>query len=126
MTDIKTHKGVTKIIHTSCGNLYVTINGDNNQPFEVITRLGKAGGCASAQTETIGRLISLVLKNTEEKERLHETEKIVKQLIGIECHMPNMNCKSCADGTAKVLQDIINECKRKGVLTDAKENNASS
>ncbi|MBZ4642692.1 MAG: nrdA [Deferribacteraceae bacterium] len=55
--------GKTLEMMTGCGKLYVTINFDeNNEPFEVFTSMGKAGGCAQSQCEAIGRLISLVFR----------------------------------------------------------------
>ena len=44
--------------------------------------MGKAGGCASASTEAIGRLISLAFRYGV------PPDKIVKQLKGIRCHVP--------------------------------------
>ncbi|MGC9046100.1 MAG: vitamin B12-dependent ribonucleotide reductase, partial [Thermodesulfovibrio sp.] len=76
-------KGVTRLMKTGCGNLYVTINKDEeSKPFEVFTNIGKAGGCAASQAEAIGRLISLALRSGI------EPEEIIKQLKGISCHAP--------------------------------------
>ena len=46
------------------GDLYVTVNEDDNgRAFEVFCTLGKAGGAAMADSEAIGRLISLALRS---------------------------------------------------------------
>ena len=55
--------GLTYRIRTSYGNMFVTINEDENGPFEVFSQLGKAGGFFQAQTEAICRLISLGLRS---------------------------------------------------------------
>ncbi len=94
--------GGTKLIRTGCGNLYVTINQDEEgKPFEVFTNIGKAGGCASSQAEAIGRLISLTLRSDV------EPEEIVQQLKGISCHQPEWNeggkVLSCSDAIARAL-----------------------
>ncbi len=73
----KITRGITERIRTGEGNLYVTINEDEDGPCEVFSNIGKAGGNAAAQTEAISRLISLAL-------RAHiDPMEIVKQLKGI-------------------------------------------
>ncbi len=95
--------GVTRLMKTGCGNLYVTINKDEgNNPFEVFTNIGKAGGCAASQAEAIGRLISLALRSGI------EPKEIVTQLKGISCHAPvwsrNGKITSCSDAIAKAIE----------------------
>jgi len=99
-------KGSTHRIQTGCGNLYITINKDNDdKPIEVFVRLGKAGGCASSQTEAIGRLITVALRAG-----VH-VEDITRQLKGIGCHQPYgfgfKKVISCADAVAICLQDFV-------------------
>ncbi|MDI6728315.1 MAG: vitamin B12-dependent ribonucleotide reductase [Thermodesulfovibrionales bacterium] len=96
-------KGATRLLKTGCGHLYVTINEDENgKPFEVFTNIGKAGGCASSQSEAIGRLISLSLRSNI------EPDEIVKQLKGISCHQPSWTeggkILSCSDAIAKAIE----------------------
>ena len=51
--------GVTERVRTSHGNMYITINFDEEgRPFEVFTALGKAGSSDQAQLEGISRLVS--------------------------------------------------------------------
>lgn len=96
-------KGATRFMKTGCGNLYVTVNEDENgKPFEVFTNIGKAGGCASSQAEAIGRLISLSLRSGI------EPDEIIKQLKGISCHQhawtDGGKILSCSDAIAKALE----------------------
>jgi ribonucleoside-diphosphate reductase alpha chain len=71
-------RGVTERVRTSHGNMYITINFDENgKPFEVFTALGKAGSSDSAQLEGISRLVSMALRAGV------ETESIISQLRGI-------------------------------------------
>lgn len=96
-------KGTTRLIKTGCGNLYVTINEDENgKPFEVFTNIGKAGGCVASQAEAIGRLISLGLRADI------EPDEIVKQLKGISCHQPEWyeggRVLSCSDAIANAIE----------------------
>lgn len=57
-------RGYTSKMNSPLGDLYVTINEDENgRPFEVFCTLGKAGGAAMADAEAIGRLVSLALRS---------------------------------------------------------------
>ena len=72
--------GVTDLVRTGHGNMYVTITFDETgRPFEVFTALGKAGGCDSANLEAVSRLVSLALRSG-----IHMDE-IIHQLQGITC-----------------------------------------
>ncbi len=96
-------KGSTRFMKTGCGNLYVTINEDDDgHLFELFTSMGKAGGCAASQSEAIGRLVSLAFRSNI------EPEEVIKQLKGISCHSPAWHdggkILSCSDAIAKALE----------------------
>ncbi|MBC8414249.1 TSCPD domain-containing protein, partial [bacterium] len=96
-------KGTTRHLQTGCGNLYVTINEDEEgNVFELFTHMGKAGGCASSQAEAIGRLVSLALRSNV------EPIEIEKQLKGISCHSPAWaqggKVASCSDAISKAIE----------------------
>jgi ribonucleoside-diphosphate reductase alpha chain len=56
-------RGTTRKMASPIGDVFVTINEDDTHvPFEVFATLGKAGSIAMADTEAIGRLISLALR----------------------------------------------------------------
>ncbi|RLG91988.1 MAG: ribonucleotide-diphosphate reductase subunit alpha [Candidatus Hecatellales archaeon] len=100
--------GVTYEIQTGCGSLYVTINEDENGlPFEIFARLGKAGGCASAQTEGLGRSASLILRCGI------DPREIVKHFKGISCDRPcgvgPNKILSCPDAIGKALERYLRE-----------------
>ncbi len=54
--------GVTDARPTPEGNLYLTLNFHDKQPFELFAQIGKAGSDLSAFTEAIARLISLAFR----------------------------------------------------------------
>lgn len=99
-------KGKTIQMKTGCGPLYITVNQDEEGPFELFTTMGKAGGCAASQCEAIGRLVSLALRSGV------NLEAISKQLIGISCHkqigLGKQKILSCADAVAKAIKLCIN------------------
>lgn len=100
--------GTTSKVLTGCGNLYVTINNDENgKPFEVFTQMGKAGGCAASQLEAIGRLASLALRSGIDR------KVIIEQLRGIRCPVPSWDkgtrIFSCADAVSRVLEKRLIE-----------------
>ena len=95
--------GTTTKVATGCGNLYVTINLDEEgKPFELFTQMGKAGGCAASQLEAIGRLVSLGFRSGI------EVKVIIEQLRNIRCPSPSwekgQRIFSCADAIARVIE----------------------
>ena len=100
-------QGITEKVHTGHGNMYVTVNFDEEQsPFEVFSNLGKAGGCDSAQLEAISRLTSLALRSGI------EAQDVIDQMRGITC-CPAWNegelVKSGPDAVALVLSRHLRE-----------------
>jgi ribonucleoside-diphosphate reductase alpha chain len=103
--------GTTTKVTTGCGNLYITINEDEQHlPFEVFMQMGKAGGCAMSQLEAIGRLLSLALRSGI------ETHAIIEQLRGIRCPNPSWEkggrIFSCSDAIARVVEQRLIKAKQ--------------
>ena len=95
---------------TGCGNLFITLNNDvdekgesSRELFETFARLGKGGGCASAQTEAVGRLLSMLLRSDA------DPLEVASQLIGIRCHRPcgfgENAIYSCPDAMGKAIAE---------------------
>lgn len=93
-----------------CGSLYVTVGmhadeDGNPRPFEVFARLGKAGGCASAICESIGRMSSLALQYGIPE------SAIIKQLSDVKCPSPGLEQEglSCPDAVARALSESVDK-----------------
>lgn len=110
-------RGKTYKVRTGCGNLYVTVNADEEElPFEVFAWMGKAGGCASSQTQAIGRLVSVILRGGL------DIQIVIDQLKGISCSSMVESEKkvSCAHGVAVALEKFHedNQSQHRGVHGD--------
>ncbi len=95
--------GLTERMRIGCGNLYVTVNYDENGICEVFTSTGKGGGCPS-QSEATARLASIALRSGI------SVEEILDQLKGIRCpstvRQAGLQCTSCPDAIAKVIKKV--------------------
>ncbi|WZL72774.1 ribonucleotide reductase N-terminal alpha domain-containing protein [Clostridiaceae bacterium 35-E11] len=101
--------GLTEKVRIGCGNLYITANYDDEGICEVITNLGRAGGCPS-QSEATSRIVSIALRAGV------RPESIIEQLKGIRCHSTlsqrakgNKNIKvlSCPDAIGRALEKVM-------------------
>ncbi len=96
-------QGFTERVKTGCGNLYITVNYDENGICEVFTSTGKAGGCPS-QSEAAARLVSVALRSGM------NVSEIYDQLKGIRCsstiRQQGMSCTSCPDAIAKIVAKV--------------------
>ena len=108
----KVTRGVTERVNTGCGNMYVTINFDEQGVCEAFATLGKAGGCAAAQLEATSRLISNALRCGL------DLGAIVKNLRGIRCPSTSWEqgkaVMSCADAIAGVLEKYVGDAETTG------------
>ncbi|MEG1747405.1 MAG: vitamin B12-dependent ribonucleotide reductase [Oscillospiraceae bacterium] len=96
--------GYTEKVHIGCGNLYITVNYDENGICEVFTNTGRAGGCPS-QSEATARLVSVGIRSGI------DPKEIIQQLKGIRCpstiRQPGLGVTSCPDAIAKAIERVL-------------------
>ena len=90
--------GYTIQRRSHCGKLFVTVTTQEEKPFEVFIRFGKAGGCGSAMADGIARLVSYGLRSG-----LEPTDA-VKALSGISCHL---GPKTCLNEVASAIRLVM-------------------
>ena len=113
-------------VHRSvgCGTIHLTIEYDDSyKPLRMSITLGKAGGCASSQLQTIQNLINEFLSTGKDISFLFDKEN-ENSIIGIRCPQvqPEQELNkfeyedektnlSCGDITAKGIRYAISKLK---------------
>ncbi|MDO8516137.1 MAG: adenosylcobalamin-dependent ribonucleoside-diphosphate reductase, partial [bacterium] len=98
--------GNTYRIKTGYGNLYITINNDEQgAPFEIFATIGKTGGFYQEQSEAICRLVSLALRTGT------KVENVIDNLKGIRGPMPVITNRgtvlSLPDAIGRILEEHV-------------------
>lgn len=97
--------GFTEKVKIGCGNLYITVNYDEEGICEVFTNTGRAGGCPS-QSEATARLVSIALRSGVNH------KDIIEQLKGIRCpsttRQKALKVMSCPDAIGRLIEKVAN------------------
>lgn len=106
--------GITIKIRVGCGNLYVTVNSnEEGSPQEVFVTLGKSGGCAAVIMEALARVTSLYLRSGCDPHELTEhlrnllcpEPRLVAPMLGLD---KGIQVRSCPDAMGMALQWVLN------------------
>ncbi|MCX7746313.1 MAG: vitamin B12-dependent ribonucleotide reductase [Clostridia bacterium] len=109
--------GFTEKVKIGCGNLYITVNYDEQGICEVFTNTGRAGGCPS-QSEATSRLVSIALRSGI------DAKSIVEQLKGIRCpstiRQKGLKVMSCPDAIGRLIEKVakLQNGKEDEILND--------
>ncbi len=110
--------GFTEKVKIGCGNLYITVNYDENGICEVFTNTGRAGGCPS-QSEATARLISIALRSGVDE------KAIIEQLKGIRCpstiRQKGLKVLSCPDAIGRLIEKVSAHRNGNGSVHQAQE-----
>ena len=87
--------------YSHCGKIFVTVSMKDGAVFEVFIRFGKAGGCASATSDGIARLLSYGLRSGLD---VHDA---IKALSGIQCHMGSKTCVNAFGECLRFVQQHL-------------------
>ncbi len=97
---------------TPVGTAWITVNSDEyGEPFEVFLNVGKAGSDVAADSEALGRLISLILRLPSPLSPKERMRQIIHQLSGIgggrTMGFGPKRVRSLPDAIAQVLQQYL-------------------
>jgi len=119
--------GTNRKVPNGCGQMMVYVGeGEDGRIQEVTARLGKGGGCAAAQTESIARMASIAMQHGA------EPAYIAKQLSGIRCHLTARHSSkhtgdrprvisSCADAMSVAITEHLANGTKKAEFNDPNE-----
>lgn len=110
--------GLTHSVKTHLGRVHVTLNLDieTDQLFDVFIRLSKAGSDIDADTDAIGRLVSLILRINSHISTQRRLQLVIDQLRGIASSMSigfgQNRVRSVPDGIALCLQTLLDKVEQ--------------
>jgi ribonucleoside-diphosphate reductase alpha chain len=108
--------GLTYRRPTPLGTAYITVNStEDDEPFEVFLNVGKAGSDVAAVSESLGRLISYILRMPSPLSPTDRLQQITYQLGGIGGGRPlgfgPRRVRSLPDAIAQILSEYLEEAE---------------
>ena len=108
--------GITYRRPTPLGTAYITVNStEDDEPFEVFLNVGKAGSDVAAVSESLGRLISYILRTPGPLSPTDRLQQITYQLGGIGGGRPlgfgPRRVRSLPDAIAQILSEYLEEAE---------------
>lgn len=126
-------QGYTRQVNAPEGKINITINSDDQGPFEVFVNVGRAGSDIAALSEALGRLISINLQLLSPLSQTDRAQAITNQLRGIggsrSVGFGAQQVRSLPDAVARALElhlDTIQEAKTEASSAPAKEDHSAN
>ncbi|HEX6110424.1 MAG TPA: LAGLIDADG family homing endonuclease, partial [Ktedonobacteraceae bacterium] len=112
-------QGYTRHMNAPEGKVNITINSDEQGPFEVFINVGRAGSDIAALAEALGRLISLNLRILSPLSQTDRAREIAEQLRGIggsrTVGFGMQQVRSLPDAVARALEMHLESLERPDV-----------
>jgi ribonucleoside-diphosphate reductase alpha chain len=122
-------QGYTRQVRAPEGKINITINSDEQGPFEVFVNVGKAGSDIAALSEALGRLISLNLQLLSPLSPVDRAQEITNQLRGIggsrSVGFGVQQVRSLPDAVARALELHIEALQSTTPLSQTNSNHAT-
>ncbi|HZR40929.1 MAG TPA: hypothetical protein VFB12_12465, partial [Ktedonobacteraceae bacterium] len=123
-------QGYTRQVRAPEGKVNVTVNSDDDGPFEVFVNVGKAGSDIAALSEALGRLISLNLQLFSPVSQTERAREIANQLRGIggsrSVGFGVQQVRSLPDAVARALELHMEALQSAGEETDLSNGNGNN
>jgi ribonucleoside-diphosphate reductase alpha chain len=109
----KITNGITERLRLTCGNMYITINYNDGEIFEVFATIGKAGGCTTCQLYALTTAVTMGIRYGV------PIDVYIKKLAGSRC--PSISTEdgveylSCVDAIGQVLANKQKELSEQKV-----------
>jgi len=103
IVDVESVSSTTTRMQFGCGNVYLIADEAGGKLLRIFLKKGHTGLCVQALLEAIGRLLTIMVQQTD-----LDMHRVWKTLVGITCDggSPFGSGKSCMDGVARVLREM--------------------
>ena len=105
----KITNGITEKVKLTCGNMYVTINYNDGEIFELFATIGKSGGCTACQLYALTTAVTMGIRYGV------PLDVYIRKLVGARC--PSISIEdgvtylSCVDVIGQLLDKKHKELK---------------
>jgi hypothetical protein len=106
-------------VKVTCGSIYIHICYFYKQPFEIFINMSQGGNCLSTRANSIGKMMSIALRESPLENRTRMLTNISAHLVGSRCSRPVQDEKgnciylSCEDAIGQSILKALSDDKPK-------------